>query len=121
MEMRRVSPIGEGDSLKEYQNKIDINNYIFEDEKKQIKERLISRGPPQAERSDPLTGNKFELPALRIYEPAFYVNYLASQVDFSFLNASYQPFTGGAVYYNPGFNMLFKVGIIMEIFIACFD
>ncbi len=110
MEMRRVSAIGKGDSLKEYQNQIDINNYIFEEEKKQIKQRLISRGPPQGGRSDPLTGNKFNLPAIRIYEPAFYVNYLASQVDFSFLNASYQPFTGGAVYYNPGFNMLFKVG-----------
>jgi hypothetical protein len=31
-------------------------------------------------------------------------------VDFTFLNSSYQAFTGGAVYYNPGFNMLFKVG-----------
>jgi len=108
-EMRKVSPIGKGDSLKQYQNQIDINNYIFEEEKKQIKERLVRRGPPQGG-LDPLTGRKFELPSMRIYEPAFYVNYFASQVDFSFLNASYQPFTGGAVYYNPGFNMLFKVG-----------
>lgn len=110
VEVRRVSPLGEGDSLSNYVNQIDINNYLFEDEKAAIKERIISRDPPQDKSSDPLTGRKFELPGLRIYQPAFYVNYLASQVDFSFLNASYQPFTGGAVYYNPGFNMLFKVG-----------
>ncbi len=107
---RRITPMGEGDSLKEYNNQIDINNYIFEEEKEILKQRAISRDYMQGKESDPLTGRKFELPGIRIYQPAFYVNYLASQVDFSFLNASYQPFTGGAVYYNPGFNMLFKIG-----------
>ena len=110
VEIRRVSPMGEGDSLANYKNQIDINNYIFEEEKNALKQRLLSKNPPQNGVADPLTGKKFELPGLRIYQPAFYVNYLASQVDFSFLNASYQPFTGGAVYYNPGFNMLFKIG-----------
>ena len=107
---RRITPMGEGDSLAIYRNQIDIDNYVFEEEKEILKQRSVNRDFPQAGESDPLTGRKFELPSLRIYEPAFYVNYLASQVDFSFLNASYQPFTGGAVYYNPGFNMLFKVG-----------
>jgi len=107
---RRVTPMGEGDSLEGYKSKIDIDNYIFEEEREILKQRALNRDFPQAGESDPLTGRKFELPSLRIYEPAFYVNYLASQVDFSFLNASYQPYTGGAVYYNPGFNMLFKIG-----------
>jgi len=46
----------------------------------------------------------------RIYQTAFYPNYLVSQVDFSFLETSYQAYTGGAVYYNPGFNVLLKLG-----------
>jgi hypothetical protein len=110
LEVRRVSALGRGDSLKAYEDQIDVNNYVFEEEKKLIKERLIKKDPLSSPGSDPLTGRKFELPSIRIYEPAFYVNYLASLIDFSFLNASYQPFTGGAVYYNPGFNMLFKIG-----------
>ena len=49
-------------------------------------------------------------PRQRIYQKAFYQNYIVSQIDFSFLNASYQAFTGGAVYFNPGINALIKVG-----------
>ncbi len=54
----------------------------------------------------------FSRPTPRIYETAFYTNYVANQIDFSFLNASYQTFKGGTVpgYYNPGFNMMFKLG-----------
>ena len=107
---RRVFPMGEGDSLKNYMNQIDINNYVFEDEREALKKRAAGADYFTPGDGDPLTGRKFTLPGIRIYQPAFYVNYLASQVDFSFLNASYQPFTGGAVYYNPGFNMLFKIG-----------
>jgi hypothetical protein len=91
-------------------SEVNINNYVFE------AERSI---PPSATRTqrtaglfakNPVTGKAFDFPPLRIYQPSFYINYLASQVDFTFLNSSYQAFTGGAVYYNPGFNMLFKVG-----------
>jgi hypothetical protein len=85
---------------------IDINNYIFEEEKKNYYNRLLLK-----EYSDiDLDTAEFELPNIRIYETAFYTNYFATQVDFSFLNNSYQTFTGGSVYYNPGLNMLFKVG-----------
>jgi hypothetical protein len=45
-----------------------------------------------------------------LYVPVFYQNSLVSQIDFNFLNASYQAFTGGAFYFNPGFNVLFKIG-----------
>lgn len=89
---------------------ININNYVFETERN----APVSKAPPQKifdrGSKDPVTGRVFDFPPLRIYQPAFYINYLASQVDFTFLNSSYQAFTGGAVYYNPGFNMLFKVG-----------
>ena len=49
-------------------------------------------------------------PKIRLYQPVFYQNNLVSQIDFNFLNASYQAFTGGAFYFNPGFNVLFKIG-----------
>ncbi|KPK81342.1 MAG: hypothetical protein AMS27_15565 [Bacteroides sp. SM23_62_1] len=85
---------------------IDINNYIFEIEKLNYYNEKFS--------SDNLNlvldTVQFRRPTPRIYETAFYTNYLATQIDFSFLGASYQPFTGGAVYYNPGFNLMFKLG-----------
>ena len=47
-----------------------------------------------------------ELPQVRIYEKSFYNNYLVTQVDFSFLNNTYQVYSGGAPYFNPGVNIL---------------
>jgi hypothetical protein len=85
---------------------IDINNYVFEIEKLNYYNEKF--------RDDNLNlildTLKFRRPTPRIYETAFYTNFLATQIDFSFLGASYQPFTGGAVYYNPGFNLMFKLG-----------
>ncbi len=89
---------------------VNINQYLFEDEKVLSANRMLAGESWLSRLRDPLGRRTTEFPQIRIYQPAFYVNYLASQVDFNFLNASYQPFTGGAVYYNPGFNMMFKVG-----------
>ncbi len=85
---------------------IDINNYIFEKEKinfynKKLKDKNISLT---------LDTTENKRPKIRIYQPAFYQNFIVNQVDFSFLNESYQAFTGGAVYFNPGMNILFKIG-----------
>ena len=85
---------------------IDINNYIFELEKlNYYNERFAGDNLSLV-----LDTTPFQRPTPRIYETSFYTNYVASQMDFSFLNASYQTFSGGAVYYNPGFNMFFKLG-----------
>ena len=42
------------------------------------------------------------------YEPELYTHELTSQIDFSYMNYSYQPFTGGgsAIYLNSGTNVL---------------
>lgn len=98
-----------GDSLAR-KTDININNYVFESEKNVPAAKAKTQKTTDQGLKDPVTGRVFDFPSLRIYQPSFYVNYLASQVDFTFLNSSYQTFTGGAVYYNPGFNMLFKVG-----------
>ncbi|MFA6129203.1 MAG: hypothetical protein WC699_18030 [Bacteroidales bacterium] len=89
---------------------VNINSYVFESEKNAPAPAARALRTADPTLKDPVTGRAFDVPPLRIYQPAFYINYLASQVDFTFLNSSYQAFTGGAVYYNPGFNMLFKVG-----------
>jgi len=87
---------------------IDINHYVFEQEKFDYYNKNIYKDKKLVNAED--TVKSPGLPRIRIYETAFYTNYMVNQVDFSFLNTSYQAFTGGAVYYNPGFNMLFKIG-----------
>jgi Tol biopolymer transport system component len=87
-------------------NLIDVNNYVFEREKLNYYNSRLS------DNNLSLVMDTIEEMPLRYidYERSFYPNYLVSQIDFSFLNESYQTFTGGAVYFNPGFNTLFKVG-----------
>jgi hypothetical protein len=87
---------------------IDINNYVFEREKYKDYYQSLLRDSIK-EKKKKKTG--FEVPVKRIYQTAFYTNYLVNQVDFGFLNSSYQAYTGGPFYFNPGFNVLFKVGI----------
>ncbi len=85
---------------------IDVNNYVFEKEKlNYYNEKLRDNNLSLV-----MDTVKEERRVYIDYETSFYPNYLVNQVDFSFLNESYQTFTGGAVYYNPGFNLLFKVG-----------
>ena len=97
-------------------NAIDINRYIFEIERKPTASAQGADSIPlntTGEKSDTSArqpGNKG--PQIIIYQPAFYVNSLVSQVDFTFLNASYQSFNGSGSYYNPGFNFNIKLGAI---------
>jgi WD40 repeat protein len=96
----------EGDTVKFDMDRVNIYRYVFEVEK-------VNFNRNEFELTDFLLENdsiKAERNKIRIYQTAFYPNYLVSQVDFSFLEASYQAYTGGAVYYNPGFNLLFKLG-----------
>ncbi len=85
---------------------VDVNNYIFETER-HIKYYQIH---PII---DTLTEKKDTsgfLPTFN-YLTNFYTNHLTQQVDFGFLNNSYQTFTGGAYYFNPGMNIFTKLGI----------
>jgi hypothetical protein len=59
-----------------------------------------------------LIPDRMTFPQARIYMTSFYNNYVASQVDFSFLNNSYQAYNGGAPYFNPGLNLLTKIGTV---------
>ncbi|MEA3445227.1 MAG: hypothetical protein U9R19_10940 [Bacteroidota bacterium] len=83
---------------------IDISSYTFEQEKQgsPIRKKLLINQKKAEE---------FTIPISQMYFTSFYSNYMVNQIDFSFLNASYQTFTGGAVYYNPGLNFFFKLGV----------
>ncbi len=98
--------VHQGDTIDLQEFKIDINNYIFEREKlnyynnelRKINLNLV------------LDSSENKKLMYIDYSTSFYPNKLVNQIDFSFLNASYQAFTGGAYYFNPGLNLLFKVG-----------
>ena len=59
-----------------------------------------------------LDTSRLKMPDALVYRPAFYNNYTATQIDFNFLNNTYQAYNGGAPYFNPGLNMLFKIGTL---------
>lgn len=87
---------------------IDINYYIFEKEKENYYEQQW-----RSEYMDiDIDTASIKFPLIRIYETSFYNNYIANQIDFNFLNQSYQAYSGGAPYFNPGFNMLTQIGIV---------
>ena len=86
-------------------NNININNYSFDIEKNKLTGNL-----PLEELSTNKKAENSKFLKQRYYQTAFYTNYVVNQIDFGFLNTSYQAFTGSAVYFNPGFNLLFKLG-----------
>jgi hypothetical protein len=96
-----------GDTIKFDSKEIDINNYIFEIERinmfnsKLREKNIMARIVEKIEKKDR---------KVRIYQKAFYQNYIVNQIDFSFLSESYQAFTGGAVYFNPGISFMTKIG-----------
>jgi hypothetical protein len=87
---------------------IDINHYIFEKEKQNYYNQLWRKKYMDID----LDTGEINLPLIRIYETSFYNNYIAAQVDFSFLNNSYQVYSGGAPYFNPGINLLTRFGTV---------
>jgi len=98
--------VHQGDTIELQKFTIDINKYIFEREKlnyynNQLRDINLNLVLDSTENKRMMYID---------YSTSFYPNKLVNQIDFSFLNASYQAFTGGAYYYNPGLNLLFKVG-----------
>ncbi len=90
----------------EDKNPIDINHYIFEQEKQNYYNHLLLGKYADVN----LDTAKMKFPAIRIYETSFYQNFSASQLNFNSLTNTYQYFNGSGVYYNPGINGLFKIG-----------
>jgi hypothetical protein len=53
------------------------------------------------------------IPKRRNYRVEYFINNMVSQIDFNYLNYSYQPFTGGGgpIYQFAGFQLNFQVGV----------
>lgn len=93
---------------------IDIDNYLFENEKEAIKKADATPAPIAADTSqNTVKADDFDYAKQRNYTTNFFIDYVVSQMDNSFLNSTYQKFTGGnsPIYLNPGFTGLFKIGI----------
>ncbi len=91
--------------------KVDINNYQLTGKVNQklpgegvLKEDKFGRMVPANEAVKP--------PKPRNYYVSYSINKLVSQIDFSYLNMSYQPFIGyaGPIFQNPPTNALFTIG-----------
>ncbi|GAB4280146.1 MAG: hypothetical protein Kow0068_04310 [Marinilabiliales bacterium] len=95
------------DSLNNDTNVIDVNKYVFEIEKRNY---YKAKSDTNIESNDSLPYPVFQLPKQRYYFTAFYTNYMVNQIDFNFLNETYQTYTGGQVYFNPNLSLLFKIG-----------
>ena len=111
--------------------KIDINNYSFQTDFPKRKNKNQESEKKLAPSVADTTNNKsngaiidatvkkittpdsiaFQMPKQRNYEIAFAPGYLLTQLDNSLLNETYQSYTGGAVYFDPGLNALFKIGL----------
>lgn len=96
-----------------YKNKIndtliDINYYVFEVEKNKTKKELDTPFKEDLGKK----GDLIKFPNQMVYFTNFYNNLMVAQVDFGFMNQSYQAYTGGAFYYNPGMNLYTKLGAI---------
>jgi Tol biopolymer transport system component len=93
--------------------KFDINNYQFKKQDfistdKNWEYTLLDVPLPGQEKEE-----KKEPPKRLNYNVEYFINEIVTQIDFSFLNQMYQPFTGGTspIFLNPGFNALFKIGV----------
>ena len=98
-------------------NKIDINNYSFDKQAySSIDEKLSNideTGKRSLGREDRDSSGVFVIPKRLNYNVEYFINEIVTQVDFTFLNATYQSFTGGGqpIFLNPGLNGLFKIGV----------
>ncbi len=86
---------------------IDINYYVFEREKENPYHIVYGTDSLDFEEEK----DTLSWPEQKIYLTSFYPDQMVTQVDFGFLNDSYQAFVPGAYYFNPGFNVFTKIGV----------
>ena len=106
---QRFFNVFEGDSISKQEEEIDINNYVFE---RQAFVNVSGVDQPTWQYDTDST-RKFVVPKRRNYRVEYSMNEFVTQVDFNYINMTYQPFAGGGspIFLNPGFNALFMVGM----------
>ncbi|MBL4594486.1 MAG: PD40 domain-containing protein [Flavobacteriales bacterium] len=91
-------------------NDIDINHYVFENEKGKVQRNTIVIGNDSKAKKDSIW-KKFKVPNQRNYNISFFNDNSALKLSNSFVNAEYQQFTGGP-YQSPGIGALIKFATI---------
>lgn len=106
------------EELKKKRNaEVNINDYSFGKENKNTEPVKIEKEVVEIKETPKDTvkykDSNFTLSNQRNYNINFSIDYIVSQLDNTFLNSSYQKFTGGSnpIYLNPGFTGLFKMGM----------
>lgn len=93
-------------------NAVDIDNYIFKDEKPTYeKVEVVIKENNGKDSIQKKAKDDFELPNQYIYKINFTSDQITSQVDNNYLTPMYQRFGGTAGYFQPGINGLFKIGL----------
>ncbi|PCI96385.1 MAG: hypothetical protein COB15_10480 [Flavobacteriales bacterium] len=91
-------------------NLININDYVFENEKEDIQRNAIVIGDNPKVVSDSVW-EAFKIPNQRNYNMSFFNDNSALKLSNSFVNGEYQQFTGGP-YVSPGLGALIKFATI---------
>jgi hypothetical protein len=98
---------------------IDINNYIFSDESPAFEKETIKITETKENKKDKQDTLKPKKKPEDEFTPAPFAQYrrnfstdqIVSQLDNNYLNQAYQRYIPGVGYFNPGVNILMKVGI----------
>jgi len=77
---------------------------VFGEDKKSQSNTISATKPGSAET------DTFKVGRQRLYQTAYYPDFLVTQLDRGFLNQTYQPYTGTG-YQNPSINGLFRIGL----------
>lgn len=113
---KRIKTVFTSDTMK--QNKIDIDNYVFDSEIQEKPETEVTTDTLKQKTDTTQTASISKKPDLVLarqqnYDVEYSIDQLVNQIDFSYLNNTYQTFSGvgSPIFINPGFNAFFKVGV----------
>ncbi|PKP00893.1 MAG: hypothetical protein CVU11_16805 [Bacteroidetes bacterium HGW-Bacteroidetes-6] len=86
---------------------VNVYNYKFS----VVTSKPSNSTKTNSQKKDTLPSHKFVLPKQQNYDVEYGIDKMVSQLDFSFLNTSYQPYNGlGPIYGNAGNNAFFQLG-----------
>lgn len=77
------------------------------------KKKQTKTGYPMLVEDDSYYDDELTIPKRRNYRVEYFINNMVSQIDFNYVNYSYQPFAGGSgpIYQFAGFQLHFQIGV----------
>ncbi len=96
-------------------NQVNIDDYIFDTEKNDKKTIVSGQQPTISSQQSKfnIQNSNLLIPRAQNANTEYGISEIVTQIDFSYLNTSYQPFSGGSspIFINPGLNAFFKLGV----------